>query len=119
MRHDTAMNCLAAEPGGTRLAEAGDDKVVRIRDAGTFEVLAKFRAHDGAINAIAWNPKRPVIATGSSDRSVRLWNVETGALIDELHIGLREPSALFFSPSGRRLACVTPGEKTLIWELAE
>ena len=119
MRHDTAMNCFAAEPGGTRLAEAGDDKLVRIRDAGTFAVLTEFRAHDGAINAIAWNPKRPVIATGSSDRSVRLWNVETGELIDELHIGLREPSALFFSPSGRRLACVTPGEKTLIWELAE
>ena len=114
-----AANCLATEPGGTRLAEAGDDKIVRIRDAGTLAELTKFRAHDGPINALAWNPVRPIIATGSADRSVRLWNAETGALIEELHIGMREPGALYFSPSGKRLACVTPGEKTLIWELAE
>ena len=119
VQNPTPMSCLASEPGGTRLAEAGEDKLVRIRDAGTFAVQREFRAHDGTISAIAWNPARPVIATGSTDRSVRLWNVETGELLDELHIGLREPSALFFSPSGRRLACVTPGEKTLIWELAE
>ncbi len=115
--HPTAMNCLATEPGGTRLAEAGDDKIVRIRDASTLAVLRQFRAHDGPINAIAWNPKRAMLATSSTDRSVRLWDVETGRMIEEIHIGLREPSALFFSPSGRRLSCVTPGEKTLIWEL--
>ena len=62
---------------------------------------------------------RPIIATGSADRSVRLWNAETGELLEELHIGMREPGALYFSPSGRRLACVTPGEKTLVWELDE
>ncbi len=117
--HPTAMNCLATEPGGHRLAEAGDDKLVRIRDASTLAVIRQFRAHDGPINALAWNPKRSILATGSADRSVRLWNVETGEMIEELHIGLREPSALFFSPSGRRLACATHGEKTLIWELGE
>ena len=114
-----AANCLATEPGGTRLAEAGDDKLVHIRDATTLAELTKFRAHDGPVNALAWNPARPIIATGSADRSVRLWNAATGALIEGLHIGMREPSALYFSPSGRRLACVTPGEKTLVWELEE
>ncbi len=117
MRNETQMNCLATEPGGTRLAEAGDDKLVRIRDADTFAILKTFRAHDAPISAIAWNPKRALIATGSADRCVRLWNAETGAFIEEVHIGLREPAALYFSPSGRRLACVTSGEKTLIWEL--
>ena len=119
MKSETPMNCLASEPGGHLFAEAGDDKLVRIRDADTLAVLRHFRAHDGPISAIAWNPKRPIIATGSADRSVRLWNAETGDFIEELHIGLREPSALYFSPSGRRLACVTQGEKTLIWELPE
>ncbi len=119
LRTTAAANCLATEPGGTRLAEAGDDKLVRIRDATTLAELTKFRAHDGPINALAWNPARPIIATGSADRSVRLWNAETGELLEELHIGMREPSALYFSPSGRRLACVIPGEKTLVWELDE
>jgi eukaryotic-like serine/threonine-protein kinase len=116
-RSPTPLHCLATEPGGLRLAEAGDDKVVRIRDASTLALLSEFRAHDGPINAIAWNPKRPMIATGSTDRSVRIWDAETGRLIEELHIGMREPEALYFSPSGKRLACVIPGEKTLVWEV--
>jgi WD40 repeat protein len=116
-QHATPMKCIASEPGGTRIAEAGDDKLIRIRDGKTLEVLREFRAHDGAIQTIAWNPAFPVIATGSEDRTIRLWDTNTGRMIEQLHIGLREPTALYFSPSGKRLACVIPGENTLIWEL--
>jgi WD40 repeat protein len=118
-RSSTPLNCLASEPGGDRLVEAGDDKMVRLRDAKTLGLIRAFRAHDGAINAIAWNPHSPMIATGSADRTVRLWDVETGRLIEELHLSLREPEALYFSPSGNRLACTIPGEKTLIWDLSK
>jgi serine/threonine protein kinase/WD40 repeat protein len=116
-RHPTAMHTLVAEPGGQRLAEGGGDKFIRIRDANTLGVQREFRAHDGAISALAWHPHRPILASGSTDRSVRLWNVETGELLEEIHIGLREPSGLRFSPSGRRLACTTNYDKTLVWEL--
>jgi WD40 repeat protein len=118
-RSSTPLNCLATEPGGNRMVEGGDDKMVRIRDAKSLGLIRAFRAHDGAINAIAWNPCHPTIATGSADRTVRLWDVETGRLIEELYLSLREPEALYFSPSGNRLACTIPGEKTLIWDLSE
>jgi WD40 repeat protein len=111
------MNRLAVEPGGTRFAEVGEDKMVRIRDVNTLEVIKEFRAHDGPIQAVAWRPGTHTIATGSTDRSVRLWNADTGQFVEELYIGLREITALYFSPSGKRLACSIPGEKTLIWEL--
>jgi WD40 repeat protein len=118
-RNKTPMNCVVAEPGGDRFAEAGDDKVVRIRDANTLAVLRSFRAHDGPINAIAWHPRRAVIATGSADRTVRLWDIESGRLIEQMHVSLREPQALYFSPSGNRLACAIPGEKTLVWDFSD
>jgi serine/threonine protein kinase/WD40 repeat protein len=119
VRSSVPMNRVAVEPGGTRFAEVGEDKMVRIRDVNTLEIIKEFRAHDGPIQAVAWRPGTHTIATGSTDRSVRLWDADKGEFIEELCIGLREITALYFSPSGNRLACTIPGEKTLIWDLQE
>ena len=103
--HRTALDVLAVAPDGKRFAEAGVDKMVRIRDAATLAVLREFRAHDGPITAIAWHPSKPILATGSTDLTVRLWNVETGRTLEELRGPTSPPTNLTFSPSGQRLAC--------------
>jgi serine/threonine protein kinase/WD40 repeat protein len=117
-RHASSLNCLATEPRGNRLAEGGDDKFIRIRDAESLAVLREFRAHDYPIHTVAWNPVFPILATSATDRAIRLWNVETGRMIEEVHIGQREATALRFSPDGRRLAASSPGARTLIWEIS-
>jgi serine/threonine protein kinase/WD40 repeat protein len=101
VRSEVPMNRLAVEPGGTRFAEVGEDKMVRIRDVNTLKVIKEFRAHDGPIQAIAWRPGTHIIATGSTDRSVRLWDVDSGQFIEELHIGLREIARPVFQPFGQ------------------
>lgn len=119
MRHPSALNCLATEPNGTRFAEGGNDKLVRIRDAETLEVQSYFRAHDNPINTVEWNPVLPIVATSGTDRAIRLWDVKTGRMIEEVHIGLREATALRWSPNGRRLAASSPGAHTLVWDFPE
>ncbi|NDD39112.1 MAG: hypothetical protein EB082_12010 [Verrucomicrobia bacterium] len=112
----TAMDVLAVAPDGRRFAEAGADKKVRIRDAATLAVQQEFRAHDGPITALAWHPTKPIMATASADLSVKLWNLETGRLLEELRGVLTVPTELAFSPSGRRLGCAGDGDPTRIWE---
>jgi WD40 repeat protein len=53
----TAMNALAISPDGSRIAEAGSDKILRIRDSATLKVIQQFRVHDTGITALAWNPR--------------------------------------------------------------
>lgn len=113
--HSSPMECVAIEPGGRRFAEAGVDKMVRIRDAKSLEVIQEFRAHNEPITAIAWHPSRPILATTSEDLSVRLWDLETGTRIDEFYGPIQTPIRLDFSPSGTRLAS-SGGDHSRIWE---
>ena len=115
--HPTFMETLAMAPGGDCFAEAGADKIVRIRDGVTLEVLQQFRAHDGTIKVLAWHPDKPILATGSTDLSIKIWNLETGEQLEEIREIYDDPYALTFSPSGKRLACTARGHPTMIWEL--
>ncbi len=112
----SALGVLVVAPDGSRLAEAGADKMVRIRDAATLAVQQEFRAHDGPITALAWHPVKPILATTSTDLTIRLWNLETGRRLEELRGPLTTPMGLGFSPSGQRLACASPSDNTRIWE---
>lgn len=116
--HRSTMNALAVAPDGHLFAEAGEDKLVRIRDTTTLAVQQEFRAHDGAITALAWHPTRPILATASTDLCVRFWDLETGRRLEELR-GFSSPvTHLAFSPGGERLAS-SNFDATHVWDLPD
>jgi hypothetical protein len=100
---------VSVAPDGTRIAEAGVDMKVRIRDAETLEVLETLRVHDGPLQDVAWNPKLPVLATCSDDFFVRIWDLSKKELIQEYGIFSTVPVQLSWSPDGSRLSvyCAT------------
>ncbi len=111
----SAIFCLAALPDAPLFAEAGSDKMVRMRDVKTLEVKREFRAHDAAITSMALHPSRPILATGSDDLTVKLWDLESGRCVEELRGPVGRIGQLSISPGGKRLACWSPGI-TRIWE---
>ena len=104
-KHATRMKALAGAPDGLTLAEGGQDRNVRLRDARTLEVLQEFRAHDASISALAYHPTQPLLATASYDRSVRLWDLTTGTIVGEIEPSHEAVVDLAVSPDGRVLAC--------------
>lgn len=104
-KHPTRMKALAGSPDGLTLAEGGEDRKVRLRDARTLEVLREFRAHDASISALAFHPSLPLLASASYDRSVRLWDLTNGAIVAEIEPSHEAVVHLAFSPDGRVLAC--------------
>jgi WD40 repeat protein len=113
--NSSVMNCLAAAPGGPRFAEAGVDKMIRIRDGTTLAVAHEFRAHDASITALAWHPDRPLLASASADLTVKIWNPDSGECLEELRGFVQQPTTLQFSPTGRRLL-TAGGGSARIWE---
>jgi hypothetical protein len=56
---------VSAAPDGRRIAEAGDDKRLRLRNSKTPEVEMDVRVHDRALSSVAWHPTLPFIDTTS------------------------------------------------------
>lgn len=60
--------------------------------------------HIGTVIAAAFSPDDKLLASGSADQTVRLWDTETGALLQVLRIKYAVASVAF-SPGGELLAC--------------
>ncbi|MDY0169103.1 MAG: protein kinase [Thermoguttaceae bacterium] len=65
---------------------------------------ATFRGHEGAIRAVAVRGDGQLLATAGADGTIRLWNAETGDLLDTLSDHEGEVLAVAFSRDGSLLA---------------
>ena len=82
--HPEGINCLAWSSDSTRLASAGGDGCVKIRDIRHGRVLHTLSGHGAPVQGLAWNPAGTRIASGSWDMSLKLWDTATG--VEHLHI---------------------------------
>lgn len=108
---------LAAQPGGSLVAEAGVDRLVRVRDSATLEILHEFRAHDDTITALAWHPTGSILATASSDLSIKVWSLKPLKMLEEFTGPTDTPISLNFSPSGTLLSCGARDRTVHVWRL--
>jgi WD40 repeat protein len=97
-------NALSVSSDGTRIAEAGADMKVRLRDAETLEVAQTLRVHQGPVTDVAWHPNLPILATCSEDFFVRIWDLTTMDLLQEYGTFASFPTRLSWSPDGTRLS---------------
>jgi serine/threonine protein kinase/WD40 repeat protein len=102
-----AARAISPSPDGSRFAEGGSDRRVRIRDGNTLEILREFRVHDGQVSAVAWHPHRPLLATASDDRTVRIWDLQTEKKVEEIAVFEKLPDRLYWDPQGKRLSVIS------------
>jgi sugar lactone lactonase YvrE len=82
-RHER-ITCLAWAPDGGYLVSGGWDKVVRLWDPKSGEVLRVLEGHEKPISSVAVSPDSSRIVSGgyayseSDDRTVRIWDAATG-----------------------------------------
>ncbi|MCU0515275.1 MAG: CHAT domain-containing protein [Oscillatoria sp. Prado101] len=60
--------------------------------------------HSDIIRTVAISPDGKTLATGSEDKTVKLWNLDTGELIDTIAGDLEWIMSVAFSPDGQILA---------------
>ena len=101
------VRAVAYSPDGQTLASAGDDGVVRFRDAITGEERAQSKGHTGVVSALAFAPDGKTIATVSDDGTARLWDSATGETLGVLWTETNSLSTVAFSRDGKMLAAGT------------
>ncbi len=76
--HSDTVLGLRFSPDGRQLTSCGADKLSRLYQTESGELLRSFEGHTHHVLAVAWQSNGQTLATASADNSVKTWNVETG-----------------------------------------
>jgi len=125
--HTTAVHDAHFSPDGGRVVTAAGepgvceddscDYTARVWDAHTGEELLRLEGHTGAVMSAEFSPDGELILTGSDDGSYRVWDANSGRLVDEVEVN---PASLVtqasFSPDGKRIVTSSYDEQVRIWD---
>jgi WD40 repeat protein/HEAT repeat protein len=107
---------LAFSADGERLALAGKDPAVTVRDVGTGKTLLTLPAHTASVECVAWGRDGELLATAGEDGTIRVWNAAKGSQITALTGHSGAVHAVAFSPDGRVLASAGADSTVRLWE---
>jgi hypothetical protein len=95
------------------LASAGEDRTIKVWDAGTGQELRTMKGHSGM--NVAFSPDGRWLASPSANETIKVWDAATGHELRTFRTG--EVMSVAFSPDGSRLASTT-GARFKVWDTA-
>jgi WD40 repeat protein/serine/threonine protein kinase len=76
--------------------------------------LRTLTGHEKRVQSVAWSPDGRFLASGADDNTVRVWDVETGQLLQTL----TGKATVAWSPDGRYLAAGSDDNTVRVWDAA-
>jgi WD40 repeat protein len=115
----SAFTALDFEDDGTKLVFGWDDGFVFAWDwtfatdyisRGDAKNFGLGMAHRKTVSSVDWNPNDLTIATGSQDGTAKLWNAETGELLQTINVASEGTSvSVAWNFDGTKLAYIADG----------
>jgi len=112
----SAVNSVAFDPTGRRMATAGQDKAITVWNFQEMRVALQLRGHSAAVTSVAFAPDGKTIASASRDKSIKLWNAATGQLSQTLTGHTDEVRGIAFSPEGQIFASTSSDSTVKLWD---
>ena len=117
-RKAPVVTAVAIDPGGKRVASAGDDHAIRLFDASTMQPQRQLVGHTDWIKSIAFSPDGQTLVSGGNDGKIIFWRVDDGKQLK----AIQHPMAiarLSFHPQGKGLAVVGFGPQMFVYDLSK
>eukprot|EP01113_Clastostelium_recurvatum_P039602 TRINITY_DN6060_c0_g1_i1.p1 TRINITY_DN6060_c0_g1~~TRINITY_DN6060_c0_g1_i1.p1 ORF type:complete len:484 (-),score=88.80 TRINITY_DN6060_c0_g1_i1:36-1487(-) len=126
--HEDEVNAIKWDPSGSILASCSDDGTAKIWSLKADRPVHDFREHTKEIYTMKWSPTGPgsenpnkplVLATASFDATVKLWDIESGAMVQNLTRHTEPVYSVSFSPNGEFLASGSFDRCLHIWSVRD
>jgi serine/threonine protein kinase/dipeptidyl aminopeptidase/acylaminoacyl peptidase len=115
--HTDDVYTITFSPDGKQLASAGNDRVIRIWDVVTGQLLRTFTGHEDSVTRIQFSADgRQLLSSG--DMTVRLWDVATSSEIRTFTGHTDVVYFASFSPDNRRIASSSADRTIRLWDTA-
>ncbi|KAK2607025.1 hypothetical protein N8I77_005734 [Diaporthe amygdali] len=101
-------------PDGKHIVTASDSRI-SISDNTRSEIRQEIQSHLGLISALTFTVNEKLLITGSWTGHISLWDLESGALIQNIDRAKNEVTALAMSHSGLLMASATADGEIKLW----
>jgi WD40 repeat protein len=111
---------IAFSPDGTQLLVnrgTQNEFDATLWDLATRKVLLTF-PHDAVVFGAAFSPNGKYIATSTLNGMAKIWDAETGSLIQDLSVTTKTIQRVAFSPDGKRFATASEDGRAKVWDVA-
>jgi WD40 repeat protein/class 3 adenylate cyclase len=116
LHHDAEVWTVTFSPDGKHIATASQDKMARIWDAKTGQLLITLKGHTDSVNGIVYSSDGKRLATSSDDNTAKVWDAATGKELLTLSGHTRVVRRIAFSPDGKRLVTTSADGTAKVWD---
>ena len=113
---DLGSNAVALSPDGTRLAVAGENNTVQIRDADLGQLQLTLTGHTDYVYGMAFSPDGTRLVTASWDHTAKVWDAVTGKELLTLVGHIAELNQVAFNPDGKQIATIGYDNTARLWD---
>ena len=116
--HKDAILDLAFSPDGKTLATCGYDRLIKLWDVDSGQLIRELKDHSDAVYGVAFSPDGTLLASGSADRAVKVWQVADGKRLYTLSDSTDWVYSVAWSPDGHDLAAAGVDKSVRVWEVS-
>ncbi|MFT5824169.1 MAG: WD40 repeat protein [Crocinitomix sp.] len=102
--HNNWVNAIAFDHGGSFIASAGRDNMIKIWDLNSgklMQTLGVFKKSNSRFKSLCFNSNNQYVAATSSDKSLKIWNIKSGSLIKDFSQAKTAYSHVTFHPNNK------------------
>ena len=115
--HTKLIYSIAITPSGKYVISASRDKIIKLWDINTGELIRNFEGHTSYVYSVAITPDGKYIVSGSKDKTIKLWNIHTGKLLKTIKRHKGSVRSVAITPNGQYIVSGSYDKTIKLWDI--